>query len=417
MDAIRARSLAVLAAVLSVVPPVSAQTLTGFLDVKGFAYTGRSSERDPWAVGWATASVTAEARPSSALRAAATVRAEAISTGDRAFFLDPVDRDLRRAPLSLREAWVAWSVLPSVDLEAGRFLLGWGKTDGYSPADAFLPRDLTDPYADEKLPLWGLRVRGQTGGLRFDGVLVPAGTPWRVPISSPRFAPVEARGPSGLPVVLTDGANDVPRDGIGAMRLLVTAGDWDAGVWGRTGVRPAPLLTPRPDEARLAPDAVEVPVDRHYAREDAAGVELSRVTGSFLLRAECALLSSADAQLGHAVVWTLGAERAFGDGTLLVTFAANARGTPVDPLFLFDRAILPAVIAIWQRNERWGSWRAVLSQGLRHGDGLVKAEVVWNATDALSLTLGADVPYGSRYGPFGSRPDLERMRGGARWSF
>ena len=33
-----------------------------------------------------------------------------------------------------------------------RFFLGWGKTDGYSPADAFLPRDLSDPFSDERLP-------------------------------------------------------------------------------------------------------------------------------------------------------------------------------------------------------------------------------------------------------------------------
>ena len=59
----------------------------------------------------------------------------------------------------------------------------------------------------------------------------------------------------------------------------------------------------------------------------------------------------------------------------------------------------------------------VFTQGLRHGDGLAKAEVAWNATDALALTLGADVPYGSRSGPLGGRPDLRRLRAGARWAF
>ncbi|MBK9090053.1 MAG: hypothetical protein IPL90_13775 [Holophagales bacterium] len=48
---------------------------------------------------------------------------------------------------------------------------------------------------------------------------------------------------------------------------------------------------------------------------------------------------------------------------------------------------------------------------------LVNGEVSWSATDALALTLGADVPYGSRYGPFGSRPDLKRVRAGVRSSF
>ncbi len=389
------------------------QTWSGFVDARGFAYAERSLPREPWVAGWATAQGTVEQKVSPSLRLSATLRAEAMSTGDRALFLDVADRDVRRTAVSLREAWVSWSVAPTVDVEAGRFLLGWGKTDGYSPADAFLPRDLTDPFADEKLPLWGLRARGQTGALRFDGVFVPLGTPWRVPVSSPRFAPVQETV-AGYPVVLKDGTNDLPRTGWGAARLLATFGDWDIGAWVRTGIRPAPLLTARPDLAFLDGDAVAVPADRRYAREEGFGLELSRVTGTWILRAEGAALFSADEGLGDALIWTVGAERAFGDGTLLLTLAANARATPVDPLLLFDRAILPAFLAIWQRTERWGSWRAVWTQGLRHGDGLVKGEVSWNATDELALTLGADVPYGSRYGPFGARPDLRRARAGAR---
>ena len=394
----------------------SAQTWSGFVEARGFGYAERSLPREPWVVGWATAQGTVEQKVSPSLRLSATLRAEVMSTGDRDLFLDLADRDLRRTAVSLREAWFSWSVAPTVDVEAGRFLLGWGKTDGYTPADAFLPRDLTDPFADEKVPLWGLRARGQVGACRFDGVFIPVGTPWRIPVSSPRFAPVDETV-LGLPVVLKDGANDLPREGWGALRLLATFGDWDVGGWGRIGIRPAPLLTPHPDRAFLDGDAVALPADRRDAREEAAGLELSRVAGSWILRAEGAALFSSDAGLGHALIWTAGAERAFGDGTLLLTLAANARGTPVDPILLFDRAILPAFIAAWQRTERWGSWRAVWMQGLRHGDGLVKGEVSWNATDALALTLGADVPYGSRYGPFGARPDLRRARTGARWSF
>jgi len=409
-------SLAAIVAAAAISWPAPAQTFSGFVEAKGWGFADRALPREPWVVGIATAQATFEARLSETLRLSATARGELWSTGDRDLFLDLADRDLRRAPLSLREAWLSWSVAPTVDLEAGRFLLGWGKTDGYSPADAFLPRDLSDPYADEKLPLWGLRARGQAGALRLDGVFVPLGTPWRVPVSSPRFAPVEETV-AGYPVVLADGSVDLPRTGWGALRLLATFGDWDVGAWGRTGVRPAPLLTPRPDRAYLDRDAVALPADRRFAREDAAGVELSRVTGAWVLRAEGAVLSSDDPSLGDALIWTVGAERAFGDGTLLVTFAANARGTPVDPLLLFDRAILPAAIAVWQRTERWGSWRLVWTQGLAHGDGLAKAEASWNATDALAFSLGADLPYGSRFGPFGARPDLKRARAGARFSF
>lgn len=305
---------------------------------------------------------------------------------------------------------------PSVDLEVGRFLLGWGTTDGYSPADAFLPRDLSDPYADEKLPVWGARLRGQSGPVRAELVGTVTATPWRLPVLSGRFAPVDTSD-LALPVYLVDGSQDLPRTGFGALRLLGTFGDWDVGLWGRLGLRPAPLLVPRLDLAEVRPDGIAIPADRRYAREEGAGLEVARVAGAFVLRAEVAALFSADAGLGDAIVWTLGAERAFGDGTLLVTLAANARAEPTDVRLLFDRAVLPSLVAAWTRTEEWGSWKLVWAQGLSHGDGLVRAEGTRSLSDAWSVSAGADYPYGSRRGPYGARPDTKRLWAALRRSW
>jgi hypothetical protein len=382
--------------------PALAQGLSGYAELKGFGYVDRVNDLDPWVEGWHTLFLKQEGKLGP-LAYAVSGRAEAISSHERGpLVFDPADREFRRTPLSIREIWMRLPVAPSVDLQAGRFFLGWGKTDGYSPADAFLPRDLSDPFADEKLPVWGARMTGQTGTLRLDGVWAVTTTPWRLPVLSGRNAPIDVSG-APVPVYLVDGTSEPPRDGFGALRLLASAGEWDLGLWGRTGVRPAPLLVARTDEAFLTPEGYAIPADRRYARENAAGLEVSRVTGSFVLRGEASFLSSADPSLCQAVIWTLGAERAFGDGTLLVTLAGNAKGTPIDKALLFDRAFLPGLIVAWDRTERWGSWRVAWTGAFDHGDGLLKAELADNLDDAWKAVVGADLPYGSRYGPFGAR--------------
>ena len=397
-----------------------AQTFTGRAEVKGFGYSSRAVESDPWVVGWHTLWLQEEGAigASGGLRWLAAVRLEAISSAERGpLVLDPADRDFRRTPASARELWLRWKPVAGLDVEAGRFQLGWGKTDGYSPADAFLPRDGSDPWSGERLPIWGVRLRAQEGSLRLEGVASAVLTPWRVPVLSGRSAPIEP-GNLGLPVSLVDGEASPPGWGFLALRLQATAGEWDLGAWGRTGVRPAPILVFRTDQARPAPDGtVTVPVDRRWAREEAAGLEVSKVAGSFVLRGEIGALFSPDPLVGDALLWTLGAERAFGDGTLLVTLAANARGTPVDSRLLSDRAAIPALFVVWNRSERWGSWKAVWASGLRHQDGLLQAEGAYDLAHGVTIAAGLDVPYGSRNGPFGARPDTRRAWASARYAW
>lgn len=85
----------------------------------------------------------------------------------------------------------------------------------------------------------------------------------------------------------------------------------------------------------------------------------------------------------------------------------------MDEILLFDRAILPALITAWTRTEEWGEWKAVWSVGLKHGDGLVKAEISYNLTDVWKLTVGGEAPYGS-----GQGDSVHWMRPGAcTWPF
>jgi len=396
--------------------PVSAQGISGYAETKGFAYAERLNDRDPWLLGWGTLFAKWE-QMAAETQLTASLRVEGITSdeqGNLAF--DPADRRLRRTPFSVRDLWLRLPLTPSLDLQMGRFQLGWGKTDGYSPADAFLPRDLSDPFSDEKLPLWAVRLSGQEGTLRYEAVACPITTPWRLPLLGSRNAPLETEGlPAGT--VFDEIDSDPPTDGFGALRLLATFGDWDLGAWGRFGVRPAPLLDFRLDRATPTPSGLIIPVERRYAREEAVGIEASRIIGSWILRGEGAALFSRDRDLGNALIGALSAEKGFGDGTLLVTLAGNALETPVDPVLLFDRSILPALIAAWNRTEDWGEWKLVWSVGLKRGDGLVKAEAGYNLTDLWKVTLGGELPYGSAEGPFGALSAARRVHLALRLSW
>jgi hypothetical protein len=400
---------ALVSLLLLLVPaPTLAQGFSGYAEAKGFAFAERASDTDPWVLGWGTLFAKGE-RKVGDTQWTASARAELISSSERGpLVFDPADREARRSPLSVRELWVRLPIASSVDLQLGRFELGWGKTDGYSPADAFLPRDLSDPFADEKLPLWAIRLSGQKGPLRMESVACLITTPWRLPVLGGRYAPLESSSPFGR-IEYEDAENTPPKAGFGALRLLATFGDWDVGGWGRLGVRPAPLLIFRTDLAFPVPSGLAVPVERRYPREQGVGVEVSRVAGSWVLRGEAAALFSRDPDLGDALIGTLSAERGIGDGTLLVTLAGNAKDTPVDPALLFDRALLPALIVAWNRTEEWGSWKVVWTEGLKYGDGLLKAEAGYNATDLWRITLGGELPFGSGKGSLGALHAARRV--------
>ena len=378
-----------------------AEAFSGYVEAKGFAYAEPSSQRDPWLLGWGTLFNKWEQKLGET-QLTASLRGEWITADEQGSLLfDVADRHIRRPPFSVQDLWLRLPLAPDLDLQLGRFQLGWGKTDGYSPADAFLPRDLSDPFSDEKLSLWALRLTGQTGGLRYEAVASPVTTPWRIPVLGSRNAPLRAEGfPTGT--VFKEIDSTPPALGFAALRLLYTFGEWDLGAWGRVGVRPAPLLDFRFDRATPTASGLVVPVERRYAREEGVGIELSRIIGPWILRAEAAALFSRDRDLGDALIGSLSAEKGFGDGTLLVTLAGNAINPPVNQTLLFDRAILPALITAWNRTEEWGDWKLVWTAGLKQGDGLLKAEAGYNLTDLWKVTVGGELPYGESDGPFGA---------------
>jgi hypothetical protein len=195
-------------------------------------------------------------------RVAGALRLEESSAGQVGpLVFDPADRNPRRSPASVRELSVLFPLGPGVDAEVGRFQAAWGETDGYSPADAFLPRDLSGPAPEEAVPLWGARIRAEHNGMRFELFVAPTTTPWRLPALDGRQSPLSSVG-----VFFVEPPWSVPHAGFEAVRVTATFDNWDIGGWARTGVRPAPVLVPRLDEAEQTVAGLFVPLQLHFTQ-------------------------------------------------------------------------------------------------------------------------------------------------------
>jgi hypothetical protein len=297
-------------------------------------------------------------------------------------------------------------------VQAGRFDVGWGRTDGYSPADAFLPRDLSDPFSDERLPLWAARVLGEHGPLRYEIFHSLTTTPWRLPVMSGRLSPVWYAD-----FFLLDASDRPPTRGFDVVRLSVSGNQWDLGGWARTGIRPAPVIVPNRELEEVRDDGTFIPLTRRFSQEDAYGVEIVRGSGSWIVRGEAAYSTSRDPEVGDALIWTISVERPARNGAVMVTVAGNALTPPINPLLLFDRAFLPHFIATSTQLEPWGSWRILWLGTFRRVGGILEAEIARDLTDVLKLTVAADLPHGSQTSSPGAISRARRVRSGLRWSW
>jgi hypothetical protein len=392
--------------------PAFGGTFTGSMEARGTLFLGTSSPRDAWAEGWGIVALRTTARLWR-VRLAAAVRAEANSSpkaGPLAF--DPADRLPLRSPLSVRELSLIVPVASGIDLQVGRFPVAWSSSERLSPSDAFLPRDTSDPLTHERLPLWGYQIRGERAGIRFEAVATHTTTPWRLPPLDGRHSPL-----ASLDIFLVDMPSAVPRRGFAAARVAGLVGTWDIGVWARGGVRPAPIIELHEDLEEETARGTILPISRRYAEESGVGVQLSRPYRGWLVEGELAVLRSLDADLGNAVIWSVNCSHPVRTGTFLGTFAMNSVATPVDPLLLFDRALLPAFIVGVRQTESWGNWRAGWLATFSRVGGVLTADAVKDLTDVLKLTGGIDLPHGDAFSPARAFAGHKRVRAGVRWEW
>ena len=305
--------------------------------------------------------------------------------------IDIADRGARRPILSIAELSLRATIAPGVAIEAGRLHPQWAVTDGYSPAEAFLPKDLTDPFADARLPLWAVRAQTEHGALRAEVFHALVTTPWRLPLMTGRLSPAWY-----VDLYFKDADERPPARGFTLARTQLTIGAWDMSAWVRDGVRPAPVLDIDLDKDRLEPRGRVIDVQRHFADETAAGLGVSRAIEGWMLRGELAHLRSPDPNVGRALTWSVGVDRPARNGMFTVTLAGNAIDPPIDPLAMADRAFLPYFIATSTQAEDWGQWTVKWLATMRRVGGVLTTTVERTLTPEVSLMAGLDVPHGSR---------------------
>ena len=386
---------------------------TGYVEGRAFGFYGARADRRSTLWGTVLLRETLHLGPARLVAAARFEEASSDQVGPVRF--DPADRSPKRSPITLPELTISFPIGAGMDLQVGRLQRSWGQTDGYSPADAFLPRDLADPLTEERLPLWAVSLQGEHHRVRFEVLAVPTTTPWRLPELGGRQSPF-----ASLRVLLDEQPWRVPRGGFGAARISVPLGRWDTTVWGRGGVRPVPVLVPDLQGVSLtsaSSEPVTVPLARHFSQERAAGVTLSRVAGGWTVHGELGLSASPDNDVGRAAIFSLGATHLVRSGTFTATIAANAVEPPVNPLLMFDRALLPCLILATHETESWGSWSAAWLGTFRTVGGVLGLEASRDVTDTVKLTVGAELPHGATLSPAAAFSGGERVRAGLRWSW
>jgi hypothetical protein len=386
--------------------------LTGYVESKVFGYTNRSGTNEPRITSWSTLFVRKQARIRGVV-ATAAVRAELIPASARGpLTLDLADRRPARSPLSLREFSVAVPLASAIDFQVGRFEIGWGRTDVYSPADSFLPRDASDALAMERLPLWGARLQGERKGVRFDLYGAFVATPWRMPRMEGRYSPYAA-----IDYYLRVTPAEPPRGGFASVRILKTGERFDIGAWVRSGTRPMPVMVPDIDNALEEGPRHIVPTRFRFGRETGGGLEVCRTFDSWILRAEAAVLKSSDPAIGTTVPWSFEGEFPFRSGSITATFADNARDPPEDPNIPFQIEFFPGFWITVNQSESWGDWRVIWTGTFKRVGSVLAGEATRALTDTLRIVVGADMPFGAKLGTPGAYYQARRLRTSLRLSW
>ncbi len=392
--------------------PGASWGLTGYLGSTVFGYTNRSGMNEPRVTAWTTLLIRHEGRLRS-VRTVASLRAELLPEADRGrLTLDLADRRPERSPMSLRELSVAFPVAPAIDVQIGRFEIGWGRTDVYSPADSFLPRDASDALAMERMPLWGARLQGERRNVRFELYGSFVTTPWRLPSMEGRYSPYAA-----IDYYLRATPDRPPAGGFASARILRTGERLDFGAWARTGIRPMPLMVPDIDSAIEDGPRHFVPTRLRFIHETGFGAEICRTYDNWIVRAEAAVLVSRDPAVGTTIPWSLEGEFPFRSGSITATLADNARDPPEDPKVPFQIQFFPGFWITVNQSEWWGDWRVVWAGTFERVGAIIAGEASRALTDTLRVIIGADLPFGARLGTPGAYYQARRLRATLRWSW
>ena len=333
--------------------------------------------------------------------------------------------------LALGEAYLE-AYLGPVDLTAGRIRVTTGRTDLYSPLDAFNPRDLSYPLAppeDQKVPVEGLALAYhlEEQSAELDLYYAPRFVPWAPPEGV--WARPLALPPGVVKVEETTPAATLENGVLGArgtVSLEVLDG-LDLGATLLYTFTPFPGLkalldATDPSRPCLDPNTGPCIAVLGYDRLTLVGGDLAlafqvpEVEGGFVARAEAALGLTDDLEGQDPFVQdayfegVLELEHPFPDGpTVLLLYHGRYAKTPGWTHHL----ALSARYEVDEALTLEGAW----VQNLSDGSGVLLPRVRYRLAQGLEAQASLSFLYGKETSEFGAWRDNGELTFGLRYAF
>ena len=324
----------------------------------------------------------------------------------------------------LRDFYVE-AELGSVYLRAGKQQLVWGSLDGFKILDAMNPQSfrefILDDFDDSRISLWTLSVEVPLGATLLQLAWLPDPTVHQLPTDeaffafrAPRFRyGSDPETPSPAHVVV-DRPDDIWRDGGFGLRMAGFTGGWDWSLVALSGLDPAPHGVVSQSDGRVM-------FNQRYRRRQLFGFSLARSFGNVALRGEAAVqperrFNTRNAagrlavvrhdQVSAAIAADIDAPGGlFLNAQVLVDHVRGAEPNLVRPSTDWLFTVFVRKTFRYDTVTAAIKWYASLSDG----DGVLRPEIRYGVTDAVSLALGVDLFHGDDTGIFGQFADRDRL--------
>ncbi len=331
---------------------------------------------------------------------------------------------------TLREAYFD-VYLDFMDIRLGRQQVVWGEAVGLRITDVVNPQDfrefILDDFVDSRIPLWMAKLDFYLSNWTFTVLWIPffepnqtalSGSDWEWTFNRPNVSP-------GLTVVTND--PDEPgialENGEVGVRMAGLLGGWNLSAsylytWDDTPTR----------HSNFDPATFSLTFDQRHHRTHVAGLTLANVFGPFVVHGELShnigkRFNTADHNDDDGVVekqflfYMLGVDYKISDYLLNLQFIQKVIFDHDDDMFedqvqnfislwvqakYFNETLRPELLAIYGPND--GSW-------------WIRPKLVYDFTDYLAGSLGADILIGGPMSFIGQFDENDRLFVELKYSF
>lgn len=343
----------------------------------------------------------------------------------RAFIGDDVELELRELYLDID--------LEEVFLRLGKQQVVWGEADGLKVLDVINPQSFREfilpEFEDSRIPLWTFNSEIPVGEDSLIQLLwIPDQTYDDIPEAEAAFAFTAPRLvpqlPAGMPLLSNEfrRPNSFVEDSDAGARFTTFHEGWElsANYFFHYSDRPVVRRRIEPNGVRLT---------QSYERTHLFGGSFNNAFDDWVLRGEAGYSSDRffvteeqDDRDGVAdsgeVSYVLGLDYQGFSDTLLSAQIFQSLITDYDDGILQDQLETSATFLV-ERNFMNETLKLslLIIQGLNLGDGVAQAELDYQLTSNVNLTLGADIFYGDEDGLYGQFRNRDRVTFGVTVGF